>query len=79
MDLVEKMSCNPARILGLPCGTLESGHPADVVIIDPNEEYTIDRNSFASKGRNTPFDGWKVKGKVKYTICGGRVVWEEKA
>ena len=78
MDLVEKMSFNPARILGLPCGTLESGHPADVVIIDPNEEYTIDRNRFATKGRNTPFDGWKVKGKVKYTICGGRVVWEEK-
>ena len=77
LQLEEKMSWNPARILGLDCGTLQSGHPADVVIIDPEEEYVIDREQFVSKGHNTPFDGWKVKGKVKYTICGGRVVYKE--
>ena len=77
LQLEEKMSRNPARILGLDCGTLQSGHPADVVIIDPEKEYVIDREAFVSKGHNTPFDGWKVKGKVKYTICGGKVVYKE--
>ena len=74
-QLVERMSRNPARILGLPCGVLKKGRPADIVIIDPDAEYTIDRNSFASKGRNTPFHGRKVKGRVVRTICGGKEVY----
>lgn len=77
-QLVEKMSWNPAKILGLSSGTLQEGHPADVIIVDAENEYTIDKNKFASKGRNTPFDGWKVKGKVLCTICNGKIVYQEK-
>lgn len=76
MQLVEKMSWNPARILGLECGTLQEGHPADVIVVDVSKEYTIDKKKFLSKGRNTPFDGWKVKGNVLYTICDGKIVYE---
>ena len=49
-----------------------------MVIIDPNEEYVIDKNTFASKGRNTPFHGRTVRGKVKVTICDGKVVYKDK-
>ena len=76
MDLVEKMSLNPAKILGLDSGTLQEGHPADVIIVDPDEEYTIDKNKFVSKGRNTPFHGRKVKGKILCTICDSTIVYE---
>ena len=58
-QLIEKMSWNPAQILGSDRGTLQKGHPADIVIADIDHEYKIDKNEFASKGRNTPFDGWK--------------------
>ncbi len=73
-QMVEKMCLNPAKILGLDRGTLQKGHPADVIIVD-TEEYAIDKNKFVSKGHNTPFDGWKVKGKVLYTICDGKIVF----
>lgn len=78
MQMAEKMSYNPAKILGLDCGSLEEGKPADVVVIDPKEEFVIDKNQFFSKGKNTPFQGRKVHGKVKYTICDGKIVWEDK-
>lgn len=79
MQMAEKMSYNPAKILNLKDkGSLKEGKTADVVIIDPNEEYTIDVNAFVSKGKNSPFHGRKVKGKVKMTICSGTVVYEEK-
>lgn len=76
MQMAEKMSYNPARILGIDRGSLEVGKIADVVIIDPEKEYTINVNTFASKGKNTPFDGKKVKGMVKMTICDGIIVHE---
>lgn len=76
MQMAEKMSYNPARILGIDRGTLEVGKAADVVIIDPQREYTIDAGTFASKGKNTPFDGRKVKGMVRMTVCGGNIVHE---
>ncbi len=76
MQMAEKMSYNPARILGIDRGSLEIGKAADVVIIDPEKEYTIDADTFASKGKNTPFSGRKVKGKVKMTICDGNIVYE---
>lgn len=76
MELVEKMSLNPAKILGLDSGTIQEGHPADIVLVDPACEYTIDKNKFVSKGRNTPFHGRKVKGKICYTICDSRIVYE---
>lgn len=78
MQMAEKMSYNPARILGIDKGSLAEGKIADVVIIDPKAEYTIDVNSFASRGRNTPFDGRKVKGKVMMTVCDGCIVYEAK-
>ena len=76
LQMAEKMSGNPAVILGLEDrGTLRAGAEADVVIIDPSETYRIDAEQFASKGRNTPFHGREVKGRVKTTICGGRIVY----
>lgn len=78
MQMAEKMSYNPARILHLDGrGSLEAGKEADVTIIDPEAEYCIDRNTFVSKGKNTPFHGRKVHGKVRMTICGGTIVYEE--
>lgn len=76
-QLVEKMCKNPAEILGLDCGTLEAGHPADVIVVDVEHPYKIDKTQFASKGRNTPFDGREVKGKVLYTICDGKIVYQQ--
>ena len=77
MQMAEKMSYNPAKIVGLDKGDIVPGKTADIVIFDPNETYKIDKNKFASKGRNTPFDGRTVTGKVKMTIVGGHIVYEE--
>jgi len=78
MQMAAKMSTNPARILHLTDrGSLAKGKRADVVIIDPEEEYTIDPKKFVSRGKNTPFGGMKVNGKVKTTICGGEIVYQE--
>jgi len=74
--IINLMSTAPSKILGLNAGTLESGTIADIVIFDPNEEWTVDPDKFKSKARNTPFDGMKLKGKVKYTISRGRIVYE---
>ena len=77
MDMAEKMSYNPAKILGLEeKGSVSEGKIADLVIFDPAREYNIDKNTFASKGRNTPFDGYKVSGEVAYTLVSGNVVYE---
>lgn len=77
LQMAEKMSYNPAQIIGSDRGRLEVGSPADVTIIDPEAEYVIDSMSFLSKGKNTPFDGRKVKGLVKATICDGEVVYQQ--
>ena len=71
MQMAAKMSYNPAKVLGIPKGTLDVGKIADITIIDPDKEYTIDVNTFESKGKNTPFDGYKVSGEVEYTILNG--------
>lgn len=76
MQMAEKMSYNPARIIGIDKGDIQPGKKADVVIFDPNETYKIDKNTFASKGRNTPFDGREVTGRVKMTICDGNIVYD---
>jgi dihydroorotase len=73
--LVELLSANPARILGVPGGTLEPGSPADVTLVVPDLEVIVDAASFRSKGRNTPFDGWRLRGGVGATIVGGRIVY----
>ncbi len=76
--IVAKMSCAPALILGLKGkGNLAIGSDADLVLFDPDEEWIVDPEEFASKGRNTPFAGWQVKGRVKYTIAGGRVLYQD--
>ena len=77
LQMVEKMSYNPAKILGIDRGELSPGKAADITIINPALEYEIDSNRFASKGKNTPFEGRHVYGKVMYTIVGGRIVYSE--
>ena len=71
--LVEAMSTLPARILGLDRGTLRTGSPADVTIIDPDRTWKVDVKSFRSKSINSPFDGWTLRGRAVATIVGGRV------
>lgn len=78
LQMAAKMSYNPAQVLGSDKGTLNEKAVADITIIDPDAEYTIDKNTFQSKGKNTPFDGYKVNGKVLYTILGGKIVYEDK-
>lgn len=75
MQMVEKMSYNPAKVLGIDRGTLKEGSVADVVIFNPDEEYQIHADAFASMGKNMPFEGRTVKGKVEYTIRNGEVVY----
>ncbi|MCI9490816.1 MAG: dihydroorotase [Dorea sp.] len=76
MEMAEKMSSNPARILGLSDrGSVSEGKTADLVIFDPGKKYRIDKRTFVSKGKNTPFDGYEVSGEVVYTLVDGRVVY----
>jgi dihydroorotase len=74
--LIHRMSTGPAEAFGLPGGTLVPGSAGDVTIIDPDAAWTVDRDGFLSKSRNTPFHGWNLKGRACYTIVGGAVVWE---
>lgn len=73
--LLALMSTNPAALYHLDAGYLAEGGPADIVLIDPTEEWIP--TAYASKSSNSPFTGWKLKGKVKKTICAGKVVYEE--
>jgi dihydroorotase len=73
--LVELLSCGPARVFGLPGGTLATGSPADVTVLDLQLKRTVDPRRFFSKGRSTPFAGWSLKGWPVLTIVGGRVAW----
>ena len=75
--LIALMSTQPARLLGVPGGSLSVGAPADVVILDPEKEVTVDASTFKSKGHNTPFDGKTYCGAVCATLVGGRVIDEE--
>ncbi len=76
-EIIDKMSCAPARILGIDAGTLKTGAPADIVLFDPEERYTVDIAKLHGKSKNTPFKGMELKGKVKTTIRGGIVVYED--
>lgn len=73
MQLMEKMSRNPAKLYRLDCGTIQEGARADLVIFDEQEMWKVDR--YESKSKNSPFTGWELSGKVKYTICTGKVVY----
>ncbi len=76
-DILRKMTFNPSCILGINRGRVAIGGSADLTLFDPDEEWVIDPQQFASKGRNTPFGGRRVKGKVKYTIVNGNVIYQE--
>lgn len=74
MELLEKMTINPAKLYKLPGGSIEAGAPADFVVFNPEEQWTVD--SFVSKSTNSPFKGATLYGKIYYTICGGEIVYQ---
>ena len=75
-DMVERMSCAPARAFNLPGGTLRNGAPADVTVFDPSVSWIVEPARFLSKSRNTPYTGWQLRGQVIRTIVGGMTVWD---
>ena len=74
-QLIEKFTSGPADILGMENYSLAPGNPADITVIDPETKWTVDKNKFYSKARNTPFDGASVQGQVVMTMVGGKVVF----
>lgn len=76
-QMIEKLTVNPARMLKIDKGKIECGKAADIILVDFNNEYIVDVSKFASKGKNSPFDGFKVKGRVMTTIVGGNIVYED--
>lgn len=78
LQMADRMSTTPNRILGTEGGSLAEGAAADLTIIDPAREWTVDPDTFRSKSRNTPFGGRKLKGSVEYTIVDGRIVYDRR-
>lgn len=74
-EMISKLTDSPSNVLNLGKGTLKTGEAADVVIFDPDKEVTINKEKFHSKSKNSPFLGWKLKGKVNYTIVSGKIVY----
>ena len=74
--LIEKLTKGPAEVMGIDNFDLSEGNAADLVVIDPAAEYVIDKNSFKSKARNTPFDGFAVSGRIERTLVGGKTVFK---
>ena len=77
-ELLRKMTVNPSKLLGLKSGEISQGARADLIIFDPELEWTVDRDLFASKGRNTPFHGKTLKGRNLLTMVDGKIVYSEK-
>lgn len=77
-DALARVTYLPARQLGLAAGTLAPDRAADICIFDPNHYWTLDKNTLVSRGHNTPFAGWEFKGRVAYTLLGGKLVYERK-
>lgn len=77
LELVRKLTINPASVLGMDKGSLSTGKAADLVIADTSSWYTIEKEEFVSLGKNTPFQGRKVKGRIKYTLVDGKVVYQD--
>jgi dihydroorotase len=75
-DVVALLSTRPAAVLGLPGGALVPGAPADVTVLDLERRQKVDPARFASKGRNTPFGGWRLRGWPVLTVVAGRVAWK---
>ena len=77
MELIRRLTSKPARVMGISGGTLAKGARGDVVIFDPDEEWVVKPEAFFSKGENTPFSGWKLKGRVKSTFVDGKLIFKE--
>jgi len=77
--LLSKLTCEPAKVIGRngELGTLKAGAPANITILDPDREWIVDSRNFASKGKNTPYDGYKFKGKVMATISRGKLLYTD--
>lgn len=73
--LVELLTASPAKVAGIKAGSLAEGYPADITVFDPRRAFTIDASRFRSKSRNTPYNGWHVKGKLVHVIAGGRIAY----
>ncbi|MBE6357659.1 MAG: dihydroorotase [Lentisphaerae bacterium] len=76
-QLISKFTTGPADVLGLENYSLSIGNPADITVFDPEAKYTVDKNTFRSKARNTPFDGMKVQGRINLTVVDGKIVFRE--
>jgi dihydroorotase len=76
-QLISKLTCEPAKVIGRngELGTLKAGAPANITILDPGREWIVNSRNFASKGKNTPYDGYKFKGKMMATIVNGRIAY----
>jgi dihydroorotase len=74
---IEKLTINPAKILSQKTGTFKVGYPGDVTVIDPNRAVTVDTSTFKSRSRNSPYNGWKLKGAAAATIVSGRVIMKD--
>ena len=76
-QLISKLTCEPAKVIGRndELGTLKTGAPANITILDPDREWIVNSRNFASKGKNTPYDGYQFKGKIMATIANGRIVY----
>lgn len=77
LQLIEKMSTKPAQLLGIPAGTLAKGSPADIILVDENETWTVDVEKLHGKSKNCVFKNMTLTGKVKFTVCGGKIVFNE--
>jgi dihydroorotase len=78
MELLEKMTVNPADFYKLPCGRLQAGGVADIILIDPEEKWIVTEDGLHSKSKNSPFIGMTLQGRVKTTICRGQVVYQDR-
>ena len=76
-EIVAAMTSRPAQVLGLDCGTLRVGSDADIVVFDPEAEWTVDSRRFYSRGKHTPFEGKSLKGRVTATMVGGNLVYQD--
>ena len=75
-EVIRLLTSGPAKAFGLPRGTLAVGSDADIAVVDPVAQWVVDPEQFKSKGRNTPFGGWKLKGRVVKTFVGGKMVYQ---